>query len=58
MVCAPVIAHRDHFFHLHRQNKSSASKVKLRQGRNCYKRILEATKLIYANKTKDSITFQ
>ena len=30
--CAAAIVHRNHFFHLHQQNKSSESKVKFRQG--------------------------
>ena len=34
------------------------SKVKLRQDSNCCKRVLEASKLAHANKTKESITSQ
>ena len=37
---------------------SSESKVKFRQASNCCKRFLEAAKLAYANKTKESITSQ
>ena len=37
---------------------SSESKVKFRQADNHYKRVLEAAKLVYASKTKVSITFQ
>ena len=55
--CAAAIAHRDHFFHLHQQNKSE-SKVKFRQASNHCKRLLEAAKLAYATKTKESITNQ
>ena len=40
------------------KDKSSESKVKLRQARNCCKRVLEAAKLAYANKTKQPITSQ
>ena len=40
--CTAAIVHKNHFFHLHQQNKSPESKVKLRQ----------------ANKTKESIIFQ
>ena len=40
------------------QNKSSESKVNLRQASNCCKKILEAAKLAYADKTKESITSQ
>ena len=52
------MAHRNHFLRRYQQNKSSESKVKLRQASNCYKRVLEATKLAYAIKTKESITSQ
>ena len=50
--------HRNCFFCLYQQNKSSESKVKFRQASNCCKRILEAAKLAYAAKTKESITSQ
>ena len=49
---------KNHFFHLYHKDKSSASKVKFRQATNCCKRVLEAAKLAYANKTKKSITSQ
>ena len=42
----------------YQQNKSSESKVKFRQVSNCCKSVLEAAKLAYANKTKESITSQ
>ena len=54
--CAAAIVHRSHFFHLYQQNKSSESKVKFRQASNCCKRVLEAARLAYATKTKESIT--
>ena len=54
--CAAAIVHRNHFFHLYQQNKSSESKVKFRQASNCCKRVLEAAKLAYTTKTKESIT--
>ena len=57
-LCAAAIVHRNHFFHLYQQNKSSESKVKLRQPSNRCKRVLEAAKLAYATKTKESITSQ
>ena len=44
--CAAAIVHRNHFFYLYQQNNSSESNV------------LEAAKLAYATKTKESITFQ
>ena len=53
-----AIVHRNHFFHLYQQNKFSESKVKLRQASNRCKRVLEAAKLAYATKTKESITSQ
>ena len=56
--CDAAIVHRNHFFHLHQQNKSSESKVKFRQPSNCFKRVLEAAKLAHANKTKESIISQ
>ena len=56
--CAAAIVHRNHFFRLFQQNKSSESKVKFRQASNCCERVLEAPKLAYATKTKESITYQ
>ena len=53
--CAAAIVHRNHSFHLYQQNKSSESKAKFRQAS---KRVLEAAKLAYATKTKESITSQ
>ena len=50
--CAATIVHRNHFFHLYQQNKSSGSKVKFRQASNYYKKVLEATKLVYTTKTR------
>ena len=43
---------------MHQKNKSSESKIKLRQVSNRCKRVLEAAKLAYASKTKESITSQ
>ena len=43
---------------MHQREKSSDSKVKFRQASNRCKRVLEAVKLAYANKTKESITSQ
>ena len=54
--CAAAIVHRNHFFSLYQREKSSDSKVKFRQASNRCKRVLEAAKLTYANKTKESIT--
>ena len=56
--CAAAIVHRNHFFRLYQKDKSSDSKVKFRQASNRCKRVLEAAKLAYANKTKESITSQ
>ena len=56
--CAAAIVHRNHFFRLYQQNKSSESKVKFRQASNRCKRVLEAAKLAYATETKESITSQ
>ena len=43
---------------MYQKDKSSDSKVKFREASNCCKRVLEAAKLVYANKTKESITSQ
>ena len=43
---------------MYQKDKSSDSKVKFRQASNRCKRVLEAAKLAYANKTKESITSQ
>ena len=56
--CAAAIVHRNHFFRLYQREKSSDYKVKFRQASNHCKRVLEAAKLAYANKTKESITSQ
>ena len=45
-------------FFFYQLNKSSESKVKFRQANNCCKSVLEAVKLAYVNKTKESITCQ
>ena len=42
--CAAAIVQRKHFFHLYQKDKSSDSKVKLRQASNDCKRVLEAAK--------------
>ena len=55
---AAAIVHRNHFFRLYQKDKSSDSKIKFRQASSCSKRVLEAAKLAYANKTKESITSQ
>ena len=54
--CAAAIVHRNHFFRLYQQNKSFDSKVKFRQSSNRCKRVLEAAKLAYAIKIKESLT--
>ena len=56
--CTAGIVDRNHIFHLYQQNKSSESKIKFRQASNCCKKVLEAAKLTYATKTKESITSQ
>ena len=50
--CTAAIVHRNHFFCLYQKDKSSDSKVKFRQASNHCKRVLEAAKLAYANKTR------
>ena len=56
--CAASLIHRNHFFRLYQKNKSNASNVKFRQASNHCKRVPEAAKLAYADKTKESITSQ
>ena len=46
------------FFCLYQKDEFSESQVKFRQPSNCCKRVLEAAKLVCANKTKESITSQ
>ena len=43
---------------MYQKDKYSASKVKFRQASNLCKRVLQAAKLAYANKTEESITSQ
>ena len=50
--CAATTAHRNHFFRLYQQKKSSEYKVKFRQTSNRCKRVLEAATFAYANKIK------
>ena len=47
-----------YFFCLYQQNKSSELNVKSRQASNHCKSVLEAAKLAYVNKTKESVTSQ
>ena len=51
---AAAIVHRNYFFHLFQQNKSSESKSKFRQASMYCKRVHKATRLAYANKSKES----
>ena len=53
-----AIVHRNDFFCLYQKDKSSESKVKFRQNSNRCKSVLEAAKVAYVNKIKDSITSQ
>ena len=55
---AAAIVHRNHFFRLYQKDKSSESKVKFRQTINYCKKVLEAAKLPFDNKTKECITSQ
>ena len=56
--CAAAIVHGNYFIRLYQREKSSDSKLKFRQASNCCKKVLEAAKLAYANKTKEWSTFQ
>ena len=55
--CAAIF-HRNHFFRWYQQNKSSESEVRVREASKHCKRVLEAAKLAYANKTKEPIISQ
>ena len=50
--CAVAVVHRNHYFRLYQQNKSSESKVKFRQASNRCEKVLDPTKLVYASKTR------
>ena len=52
--CTDVIVHRNYFFCLYQQNKSSESKVKFRQASNCCERVLELPNLHMLIKQKSS----
>ena len=54
---AAAIVHKNHFLRLYQPNKFSESKIKFRQVSNFCKRVLEASKLAYASKAKESITY-
>ena len=54
---AAAIVHINHFF-VCTQRINLQSQVKFKQASNCCKRVLGAAKPAYANKTKESITFQ
>ena len=51
--CAAAIVHRNHFFCLYQQHKSSESKVKFREASNRCKKVLKTAKLAYATKQKN-----
>ena len=52
VACVAAIVHRNHLFHSYQQNKSSESNVKFIEANYCCKKVLEAAKLAYANKTR------
>ena len=58
MAYAAAIVHRNHFFCLNQKDNSYESRVKFIQASNCCKRVLEAAKITFATKTKESITSQ
>ena len=49
--CGVAIVHRNNFFCLQEQNQPSESDVKVRQVSNCCKKVLEAAKRTYTDKT-------
>ena len=50
--CAGAIVYRNYFFRMYQKDKSSDSKAKFIQDRNRCKRVLEAARIAYTNKTK------
>ena len=56
--CDAAIVHRNHFFHFYQKDRYSESTLKFTQASNHCKKALEAARLAYDNKTKDSITFK
>ena len=58
ITCTAATCYKNHLSDLYQQNKSSESKVKSREASNYCKRVLEAAKLAYNNKTKESIISQ
>ena len=54
--CAAAIVHINHFFCLYQKSIPFESKVKFKQATNCCKSVLEAAKLAYTTKIKESIT--
>ena len=56
--CLCCITQINHFFPLYQQNKSSECKGNFRQASNHCKRIFDAVKPAYANKTKEFINSQ
>ena len=54
---AAATVHRNNLFRLYQKDKSSDFKVKFKQAGTRYKRV-EVSKLVYACKKKESITFQ
>ena len=55
---AVAIVHRKHFFCLYQKDKSSDSKVKFRQARNCCKKVPEGAKRAFPSKTKHVLHFK
>ena len=58
VACATALFIEINFFIWYQQNKFSESKVRFRQASNYCKRVIEAAKLAYGTKTKESITYQ
>ena len=56
--CSSAIVHGNHFCRLYQKDESTESEEKFRQISDRCKRVLEAAKLEYANKTNEFITSQ
>lgn len=56
--CAAALAHRNHFFHIHQREKSKESKRNFSAARNECKRVIEAAKSQYTQRTHDHLGSQ
>ena len=53
--CAAAIAHRNHFFHVFRQNRSSENEAAFKAARNCCRAVLKGARSSYAQSIQTRI---